>query len=108
MNVAASPGGDDPRRDPSSILAKFDLFSDSLKKNAKELLPHAVRDKTHPRRPGQGYGGGRGGPNDPNDPFGSPGGRDSNVNNRSPPNLIPTQHAVMQTLNYEATEKPMW
>eukprot|EP00971_Amphidinium_carterae_P039018 767078-Amphidinium_carterae.1 len=54
MRIAASPGGDDPGRDPSRILAKFDLFSDSLKKNAKE----------------RGYGGGGGGPNDPNDPFG--------------------------------------
>eukprot|EP00971_Amphidinium_carterae_P066831 1323418-Amphidinium_carterae.1 len=89
MHVAASPGGDDPGRDPSSILAKFDLFSDSLKKNAKDLLPHAVRDKTPPRRPGPGYGGGGGGPNDPNDPFGSPGGRDSNFNNRSPPRPLP-------------------
>eukprot|EP00971_Amphidinium_carterae_P057323 1133448-Amphidinium_carterae.1 len=58
-------GGDDPGRDSSSILAKFDLFSDSLKKNAKELLPHAVRDKTPPQRPGQGYGGGGEGPSDP-------------------------------------------
>eukprot|EP00971_Amphidinium_carterae_P276220 5481415-Amphidinium_carterae.1 len=84
-------GGDDPGRDPSSILAKFDLFSDSLKKNAKDILPHAIRDSTPPRRPGSGYGGGGGGPNDPNDPFGSPGGRDSNYNNRSPPRPLPHQ-----------------
>eukprot|EP00971_Amphidinium_carterae_P213159 4230597-Amphidinium_carterae.1 len=44
LEDAPSPGGDDPGRDPSNILAKFDLFSDSLKKNAKELLPHAVRE----------------------------------------------------------------
>eukprot|EP00971_Amphidinium_carterae_P007729 153103-Amphidinium_carterae.1 len=34
-------------------------------------------------------GGGGGGPNDPNDPFGSPGGRDGNYNNRSPPRPLP-------------------
>eukprot|EP00971_Amphidinium_carterae_P289968 5757624-Amphidinium_carterae.1 len=50
---------------------------DSLKKNAKDILPHAVRDSTPPHRPGNGYGSGGGGPNDPNDPFGIPGGRDS-------------------------------
>eukprot|EP00971_Amphidinium_carterae_P082192 1625530-Amphidinium_carterae.1 len=36
ISVAASPGGVDPGRDPSRILAKFDLLSDSLKKNAKD------------------------------------------------------------------------
>eukprot|EP00971_Amphidinium_carterae_P123531 2446567-Amphidinium_carterae.2 len=95
--AAASPGGgDDPGRDPSSILAKFDLFSESLRKNARDLLPNAVRDSTPPpRRSLFGYGGGRGGgpgDNDPGRPFGSPGGRDGNSNNRnSPPRPLPGQ-----------------
>eukprot|EP00971_Amphidinium_carterae_P274672 5450525-Amphidinium_carterae.1 len=29
-----------------SFLGKFDLFSKSLKKNAKDILPHAVQDQT--------------------------------------------------------------
>eukprot|EP00971_Amphidinium_carterae_P329444 6461891-Amphidinium_carterae.1 len=82
---AASPGGgDDPGRDPSSILAKFDLFSESLMKNARDLLPNAVRDSSPPpRRPLFGFGGGGGGggdepeDDDPRRPFGSPEGRDS-------------------------------
>eukprot|EP00971_Amphidinium_carterae_P258506 5130766-Amphidinium_carterae.1 len=90
--IAASPGapgGDDgPGRDPLSFLGKFDIFSESLKKNAKDILPHAVRDQTPPRRPGRGFGGGGGGgPDDPNDPHGSPGGRDSN--NQTPPRTPP-------------------
>eukprot|EP00971_Amphidinium_carterae_P038848 763440-Amphidinium_carterae.1 len=70
--IAAAPaGGDDfgrdPGRDPLSFLGKFDIFSKSLKKNAKDILPHAVRDQTPSRRPGRGFGGGGGG--DPNDPY---------------------------------------
>eukprot|EP00971_Amphidinium_carterae_P300287 5966286-Amphidinium_carterae.1 len=75
-----APGGDDgPGRDPMGFLGKFDLFSESLKKNARDILPHAVRDQTPPRRPGRGFGGGGGGgSDDPNDPYGGSPGRDSN------------------------------
>eukprot|EP00971_Amphidinium_carterae_P290788 5774334-Amphidinium_carterae.2 len=71
-------------------MKTFDIFSEAFRQNAGDLLPYAVRDRdsTPPRRPGNGYGGGGGGgPGD--DPYGSPGGRDSNYNNRSPPRPIP-------------------
>eukprot|EP00971_Amphidinium_carterae_P351289 6492027-Amphidinium_carterae.1 len=95
LSIAAAPGApggdDDPGRNPMGFLDKFDIFSASLKKNAKDILPNAIRDQTPPRRPGRGFGGGGGGgPGDPNDPYGgSPGSRDPNFNNGTPPNTPP-------------------
>eukprot|EP00971_Amphidinium_carterae_P091293 1806874-Amphidinium_carterae.4 len=84
--VSAAPGeGDDPGRNPSSIVQSFDLFAEELAKSAKAFFPNAVRESTPPRsRPPCGGGAGSGG----NDPDG-PNGRDNNYNNRSPPRPFP-------------------
>eukprot|EP00971_Amphidinium_carterae_P013359 263269-Amphidinium_carterae.3 len=68
--VSAAPGGDDPGRNPSSIVHSFDLFSEELAKSANAFFPTAVRESTPPRsRRSYGGGGGGSGGNDPDDPL---------------------------------------
>eukprot|EP00971_Amphidinium_carterae_P169708 3362549-Amphidinium_carterae.2 len=88
--ASGSPGGDDPGRNPASnLMPSFDIFADELMKNAKDILPNAIRDRSPLRSRESGHGGGQGGGDPGRDPRDNPPGSPDGYQHRSPPRRAP-------------------
>eukprot|EP00971_Amphidinium_carterae_P067964 1344968-Amphidinium_carterae.1 len=68
-------------------MASFDIFADELRKNAKDILPNAIRDRTPPRSRYSGHGGGPGRGDPGCDPHGNLPGRPDGYQRRTPGGL---------------------